>query len=259
MPPAAPVILLPPSEGKAIGGRAPAAEWAGGRFGAALGDARIEVRDAVRRVLRKESAAGALLGVRGAHLERALDEWRSLDDAPTLPVVARYSGVVWGAIGIDDLPAPARRRLMTRVVVPSGLWGLVAADDRIPAYRLKMGARVPPLGLLAAWWRPLVTASLVARAGRGTVIDLLPQEHAAAIDVSALRLGAHVRVDIVDDGPAGRRSVGHAGKSLKGALARAIVLYDARSAADVAALRVEGLGPGRVEHDGSAVVFTRAG
>jgi len=259
MPLTTPVILLPPSEGKAVGGGAPAAEFAAGRFGVALGDARREVRDAVRRVLGDDAAASALLGVRGAHLERALDEWRCLDDAPTLPVVERYSGVVWGAIGIDDLPAAARRRLMTRVLVPSGLWGLVAADDRIPAYRLKMGARVPPLGLLAAWWRPLVTQALVARAGRGAVIDLLPQEHAAAIDGSALRPGAHVRVDIVDDGPAGRRSVGHAGKSLKGALARAILLNDARTAADVAALGVPGLGPGRVEHDGAAVVFTRSG
>ena len=240
-----------------MGGDGPAVVWDDGRFGPALGIARREVRDAVRRSLRGTSAAGKMLGVSGAHLQRALDEWRDLDDAPTMRAALRYSGVVWGALAVDDMPAAARRRLMARVVVPSGLWGLVGADDVIPAYRLKMGARVPPLGLLSTWWRPLVTEALVARAGRGAVIDLLPQEHAAAIDASALRPGAHVRVDIVDDGPAGRRSVGHAGKSLKGALARAIVMDDARTAADVAALRVQGLGPGRVEDD--VVVFTRTG
>ena len=259
MPPAAPVVLLPPSEGKAPGGDGPAVMWHGGRFGSVLADARVQVRNSVRRVLREPAAAGRLLGVGGAHLDRALDEWRHLDSAPTLPAVQRYSGVVWGGIGIDTLPASARRRLMARVVVPSGLWGLVAAGDLIPAYRLKMGARVPPLGLLSAWWRPLVTEALVDRVGRGRIIDLLPQEHAAAIDVSAFRAGAHVRVDIVDEGPGGRRSVGHAGKSLKGALARAVLLGDARTADDVAALRVEGLGPGRVEDDGAAVVFTRTG
>lgn len=259
MPPAAPVVLLPPSEGKAFGGDGPAVPWDGGRFGPRLGSARLQVRDAARRVIRDPVAGGRLLGVGGAHLERALDEWGHLDDAPTLPAARRYSGVVWGALGVDSLPAPARRRLLARVVVPSGLWGLVAADDRIPAYRLKMGARVAPLGLLSAWWRPLVTEVLVARAGRGAVIDLLPQEHAAAINASAFRPGAHVRVDIVEDGPVGRRSVGHAGKALKGALARAVLLGDARTAADVAALRVEGLGPGRVEDDGAVVVFTRAG
>jgi hypothetical protein len=66
-----------------------------------------------------------------------------------------------------------------------------------------------------------------------------------------------VRVDIVDDTSDGQRSVGHAGKSLKGALARAIVIEDARTAADVADLRVEGLGPGRLQDDGSTVVFRR--
>ena len=50
-----------------------------------------------------------------------------------------------------------------------------------------------------------------------------------------------MRVEIVDDGPAGRRAVGHAGKSLKGLLARAVMVEDARTADDVADLRVDGL------------------
>jgi len=259
MPHAPPVLLIPPSEGKEPGGTGPPVAWDGGVFGPALGQTRIDVREAVRSALRASGAAGALLGVRGGHLDRALDEWEHIATAPTLPAATRYSGVVWGALGGDDMPAAARRRLMGRVVVPSGLWGLVAASDPIPAYRLKMGARVPPLGLLAALWRPLVTPALVARARRGLVIDLLPQEHAASIDTDALRPGGHVRVDIVDEGPGGRRSVGHAGKSLKGALARAILMNDARTVPDLAGLVVAGLGPGRVEDDGAAVVFTRTG
>ena len=127
------------------------------------------------------------------------------------------------------------------MVVPSGLWGLVGAGDAIPAYRLKMGARVGSLGLLSRWWQPRVSPALAVRAGRGAVIDLLPQEHAAAIDPSALRRGALVRVEIVVDGPAGRRSVGHAGKAVKGRLARAILEADARTADGVAELRVDGL------------------
>ena len=39
--------------------------------------------------------------------------------------------------------------LLARVVVPSGLWGLVAASDPVPAYRLKMATRVPPLAMTA--------------------------------------------------------------------------------------------------------------
>lgn len=256
MPPAAPVILLPPSEGKADGGDGPPIDWDTGTFGA-LGPMRRKVRGAVRRAIRDQAVAAKVLGARGAHLARAMDEWKMLDRAPTLPAALRYSGVVWGALDVPGLPAAVRRRLMARVVVPSGAWGLVAAGDPLPAYRLKMGARVDPLGLLSTWWRPVLTRALVARADRSPVFDLLPAEHAAAIDWQALRPGARVRVAIVDDGPAGRVAVGHAGKALKGALARAMLDADVRTAADVAALAIAGLGPGRVEDHGAAVVFAR--
>ena len=239
MPPPAPVILLPPSEGKAEGGDAPPVDWAGGAFGV-LADHRLRVRDSVRRVLRA-GGGEKLLGVRGAHLQRALAEWDAIDSAGTAPAAHRYSGVVWGGLDLASLPSPGRRRGIARIVVPSGLWGLVSAGDAIPPYRLKMSARLEDLGLLSAWWRPVVSQALAARARRACVIDLLPKEHRQAIDPSVLRPGALVRVHIVEDGPGGRASVGHAGKHVKGLLARAIVEHDARTADDVAAVRVDGL------------------
>lgn len=259
MAPSPPLILLPPSEGKAPGGDGPPVDWHGGRFGA-LGDARLEVRNAVRRHLSRADAAGRMLGVRGAHLERALAEWRHLDEAPTMPAGARYTGVVWGALGLHSLPPGVRRRASSRIVVPSGLWGLVGASDAMPAYRLKMGARVAPLGLLAAWWRARVSEALRGAARGRYVLDLLPQEHRAAIDPAVLPAGRYVRVDIVDDGPGGGRAVGHAGKALKGALARALIEGDARTADDVASAAVDGLVLAAVEHgDTTQVVFRRDG
>ena len=256
MAPATPVLLLPPSEGKAPGGHGPPVDWGGGAFGR-LATERIAVRDAVRRALRA-GGGPKLLGVSGAHLDRALDEWRDIDTAPTAPAAARYSGVVWDALDLPALPAPARRRAMSRIVVPSGLWGLVGAADPIPAYRLKMAARLDGLGALAAWWRPAVSAALATRAGRGAVVDLLPLEHRAAIDPGALAPGRLVRVDIVEDGPGGRRAVGHAGKQVKGRLARAIVEHDARTADDVACVPVDGLSLASVERgDITQVTFLR--
>ena len=82
MAPAAPVLLIPPSEGKAEGGDGAPVEWGGGRFGG-LADERLMVRDAVRRVL-AAGAGGPLLGVRGPHLARALDEWNAMDASPTM-------------------------------------------------------------------------------------------------------------------------------------------------------------------------------
>lgn len=258
MAPVAPVLLIPPSEGKAEGGDGAPIDVGGGRF-AGLAAERLIVRDAVRRML-AAGAGGPLLGVRGPHLERALNEWRDLDASPTMPAARRYTGVVWGGIDIASLPAPARRRAVSRIVVTSGLWGLVGAGDAIPAYRLKMGARVDGLGSLAAWWRPTISAALARRAGRGAVIDMLPLDHRAVIDPSALRSGSLVRVGIVEDGPGGRRAAGHAGKHLKGLLARAILEHDARTLDDVAAVRVEGLSLLSVERGGVAeVTFLREG
>ena len=153
--------------------------------------------------------------------------------------------MVWGALGVAGLDRVARRRLDARVLVPSGLWGLVAATDPIPAYRLKMGARVPPIGALTAMWRPLITPLIDACAAGGWVIDLLPAEHAAAVDPALLARSRHLRVELVEPGPAGgRRSVGHAGKSLKGRLARAILESGASTPRAVAALEVDGLSLG---------------
>jgi uncharacterized protein len=254
----APVILLPPSEGKAQGGKR--APW-----GAAphafreLDTARIPVRDAVRRLLAGDRAnAERLLGVRGRHLAEALTDWEALDDAPTMPAVQRYSGVVWAALDPTRLDPPARRRLNARVVVPSGLWGLAAASDPIPAYRLKMSARLSPMGALAAYWRPKITPIIDARARGGWVIDLLPNEHAAAVAFGALEVSRHLRVELLEDDGA-RRSVGHDGKSLKGLLARGILIADARTPDEVAAVHVSGLrcdGTEITAHD-STVVFRR--
>lgn len=235
------VVLLPPSEGKAPGGSGPPWQAAAGAF-AALAPDRVRVRDAVRAVLAEgEGAASALLGARGPHLARALAEWDDLDAAPTLPAASRYTGVVWGALDPTALSPAARRRLRSWVLVPSGLWGLAAAGDPLPAYRLSMAARVPSLGGLAAFWRPRITPLVAARAGGGWVIDMLPAAHAAAIDPAGLRSARLLRVELAEGGAGGRRAMGHGGKALKGALARALLEAGARDAASVARLAVPGL------------------
>jgi cytoplasmic iron level regulating protein YaaA (DUF328/UPF0246 family) len=253
----APVILLPPSEGKAPGGVAK--PWTG--VLPELDADRMAVRDEVRRVIAGgEAAASRLLGVKGRHLAQASEDWEALDDAPTLPASRRYSGVVWSALDPATLDAVTHRRLNARVMVPSGLWGVVAAGDPIPAYRLKMSARLPAIGSLGAFWRPRITPIIDRRAAGGWVIDLLPNEHAAAIDVDALRRSRLVRVELLEAGD-GRRSVGHAGKTLKGLVARAILEADARRPEDIAGLRVLGVRAEGVTAtpNGALVVFRRSG
>lgn len=256
------MILLPPSEGKTPGGHGP--PWAqADRSLTQLDAARAVVRDAVRAILGTgdDGDVRGVLGARGATLDRARAEWEHLDDAPTMRASDRYSGVTWAALAPDDLTPAARRALRDRVAIPSGLWGLLRADDPIPAYRVKMGARVAPLGVLARHWRPLITPHVAALADGGWIIDLLPVEHRAAIDPAGLGTARLVRVDLLaGGGPSGARAVGHAGKTLRGLLARAVLSTGARTPHDVARLAVPGLRPGVVSDDGAGarVVFTVA-
>jgi hypothetical protein len=214
------MLFLPPSEGKAEGGSARRRPWTpdAGSFGTALAEARATV---IAALLDARGGDEKLLGVKGEHLLRAQSANASLIGAPTLPAWQRYTGVVWDHLDPSTLPADARRR----IVVVSGLLGLVRGDDPVPDYRLKMAANLPPLGKLSTWWRETLSAELARVARRRFVVDLLPQEHRAALVLDGLR---GLSLTLVDRGG---KPGGHFAKAAKGELARA-VLVDGLDAID---------------------------
>jgi cytoplasmic iron level regulating protein YaaA (DUF328/UPF0246 family) len=207
------VILLPPSEGKATGGN-PKKPWSfnSGVFGPAFGDFRADIADALQLA---KGGDQKLLGVKGAYLTHAQACNRSVKGAPTLPAWQRYTGVVWDHLHLQSVPGSARAAYIKRIFVPSGLAGLVRADDPLPEYRLKMGARLPSVGLVSAWWRDDLTAALASSVKKTIVVDLLPQEHKSAFDWDALHV---VHVDLVSK--KGAVVGGHNAKAAKGLLAR---------------------------------------
>ncbi len=211
-----PILLLPPSEGKAEGGTSRIWTPDSGTF-STLEDLRHQVVEALAAA---EGGSEKLLGLTGERLERARSCNAHLFGARSLPAWRRYTGVVWEHLDPGNLPAADRRR----IVVPSGLLGLARGDDRVPEYRLKMGASLAPMGKLSTWWRPELSAALNRYArGRSSaksrfIVDMLPQEHRAAWRPDDRIEG--VSVDFVD--PSGRPG-GHFAKAAKGTLARAIL------------------------------------
>ena len=206
-------ILLPPSEGKAEGGRTPRWKAGSGTFGSALRRPRAEV---VAALLAAKGGDAKLLGVSGQHLVRAQESNRELDGAPTVPACERYTGVVWGHLSPDTLSAKARTRAVDSVVVVSGLLGLVGFDDPVPDYRVKMGASLKPMGKLSTWWRDPLSTTLNDWADGRVVIDLLPNEHRAAWTPSD-SMREHVVVSFVEKSG---KVAGHDAKAAKGLLAR---------------------------------------
>lgn len=206
-------ILLPPSEGKAEGGRTPRWKAGSGTFGSALRRPRAEV---VAALLAAKGGDAKLLGVSGQHLARAQESNRELDGAPAVPACERYTGVVWGHLSPDTLSAKARTRAVDSVVVVSGLLGLVGFDDPVPDYRVKMGASLKPMGKLSTWWRDPLSTTLNDWADGRVVIDLLPNEHRAAWTPGD-SMREHVVVSFVEKSG---KVAGHDAKAAKGLLAR---------------------------------------
>ena len=231
MPGRPPLILLPPSEGKAAGGSG--AAWEPGTMVAPELDVRrAKAMAALVRVMRRGAPTrGKLLGVKGDALLAATEANLAVQTGLTLPAIERYTGVLYDALDAGSLSAAHRRRLDAQVRILSGLWGVVGPADPIPDYKLKMGATVAPMGKLSTWWRPAVTAALAEDVADRTVWNLLPNEHAAAwspvLDGSAGAPTTVVSVRFLDAVRRGGRTelvtVNHWNKLLKGALVRHVL------------------------------------
>jgi len=232
MSPTLPLILLPPSEGKAPGGDG--APWQPGTMAVDLDARRQKALAGLARAMRQNATLRAkLLGVKGVALAAATEANRTVRSAPTMPAIDRYTGVLYEALDAASLPAAARRRLDASVLVVSGLWGLVAPSDPIPDYKLKMGAALPGLGRTTTWWRDELSTRL-AEAGNGRRIwNLLPNEHAAAWVAPAGT--AQLTVRFLERRPDGSLvAVSHWNKLLKGALVRHLLEHPKAAPDDLA-------------------------
>ncbi|MFF4125643.1 YaaA family protein [Microbispora rosea] len=234
------LILLPPSEGKAERGTSTVR-----RLGfPELASPREKVLDALVSLCRTPEARDVLGLSEGqaGEIERNL----ALPTARTLPVAALYTGVLYDNLGLATLSPEARRRADRRIVVFSALWGLLRPSDRVPPYRLSMGVRLPPMGGLAAFWRPSISAVLDAT--KGLVVDMRSATYAAAWQPG--ERGVAVRV--LREAAGKRTVVSHMAKATRGVVARALVETPdrPRTAGDLADL-LTGLGH-RVELAASA-------
>jgi cytoplasmic iron level regulating protein YaaA (DUF328/UPF0246 family) len=195
------LVLLPPSEGKTAPRRGAPLDLSGLAFADALTERRAALLDALDPGLRT---------------------------APTARASKVYTGVLYQRLRLPELPLRARRR----VLIASGLWGALRPDDRIPAYKLPIDARLDGFGGLAAYWRPALRAALP---DDGLILDLRSGGYAAAWrprTATVLAVRAFVE-------HAGRRTaVSHLVKATRGEVARIVLTAPRppRSAAAIAEL-----------------------
>ncbi|GII54857.1 UPF0246 protein [Planotetraspora thailandica] len=205
------LILLPPSEGKAPRGTSKLRRLSFPE----LASPREKVLDALIALSGSADALPVLGLSQGQADAVALN--RELRTARALPVADLYTGVLYDNLGLGSLPPDARQRAVRRIVVFSGLWGLLRITDRIPPYRLSMGVRLPPMGGLAAFWKPSITAALTPV--KGLVVDMRSSTYATAWPTG--ERGVAVRV--LREAGGARTVVSHMAKATRGAVARSLV------------------------------------
>jgi cytoplasmic iron level regulating protein YaaA (DUF328/UPF0246 family) len=213
-------VLLPPSLGKSVGGRRTVAR---GAFAEELAAPRDAVLSALGALLAraKMRELESTFSAKGDLLERAIAAATELErgTAQLMPAWRRYQGVVWTHVAPESLSAQERRRIL----VTSGLYGLLTGEDSIADYRLKMNAPLSPFPSLARWWRPFITDALEHKSRGATIVNLLTNEHMASVDLAhlnTLREIINVRFVTNDE----RSAVGHDAKAAKGVLARSVLL-----------------------------------
>jgi cytoplasmic iron level regulating protein YaaA (DUF328/UPF0246 family) len=209
------LVLLPPSETKQPGGDGPAL-----RLDAlshpALGSLRAQLLDELVTLAADVPASRRALGISPAQ-DAEIARNAALRSAPTLPAIARYTGVLYDALDYPTLTPAARRRAHERVLVGSALFGVVRGDDPVPAYRLSATSALPGIGGLAALWRPRLASALADL--DGLVLDLRSSSY---VGLGPVPDAVTVRVlSVLPDGS--RAIVSHFNKHHKGRLVRALL------------------------------------
>ncbi|OEV10283.1 peroxide stress protein YaaA [Streptomyces nanshensis] len=220
------LVLLPPSEGKADGGR-------GRPFDPdvlslpELAPAREAVLEELTALCsadeeKAREVLGLSEGLRGEVAKNA-----RLRSAPARPAGEIYTGVLYDALGLDGLSPAAKRRAARSLLVFSGLWGAVGIKDRIPSYRCPGGLRLPGLGALNAHWRGPLAAALPAAAGTGPVLDLRSTAYAQMWkptgELAERTVTVRVLQSSVVDGVEKRTVVSHFNKATKGRIVQALL------------------------------------
>jgi uncharacterized protein len=161
------LILLPPSEGKTAPSDGEPVE---------LGELALpqltKTRERLLDVLSRLTFPRALqyLDV-GPGLEPEARRNLTLREAPAAPAHEVYTGVLYEHLGLGTFADT------DRVLIASALWGFVRPGDRIPAYRLSMGATLPRIASLPALWREPLRKALP---DEGLVVDLRSGAYTAA-------------------------------------------------------------------------------
>ena len=247
------IVLLPPSETKHPGGDGPPLRLDALSY-PELAPLRAALVDELVELAADKSACSRALGL-SASQHAEIERNAALRSAGTMPAITRYTGVLYDALDVTSLTGAAADRARARLAVGSALFGLLRADDSIPAYRLSATSKLPGQSALASRWRPLLEPVLAAAAAGELVVDLRSGSYA-----SLGRLPDAVHVDVVSERADGKRTVvSHFNKAHKGRLARILASTRSEPASASAVATIARRAGMQIEREGNQLTVVIAG
>ncbi|MFY9487388.1 MAG: peroxide stress protein YaaA [Solirubrobacterales bacterium] len=178
-------------------------------------------------------------------LAHELERNKDLAGAPAAPAAEVYSGVLYQYLDLASLSAAAHKRAAERTLIASALWGIVRLEDRIPAYRMNMSAKLARIGPLAAYWRPALAKALPPSE---LLVDMRSGGYAAAWRPAE---GTTVNVRAFLETHGKRQVITHMAKATRGEVARVLIKSSTAASspeeladqAESAGMRVELIAP----------------
>lgn len=222
------LVLLPPSETKRDGGDESVPLDLSGLAFSALTPERSRAISALKKLSRSVGESTAALGL-GPTQRFEIDRNRAVATSPTMPAVERYTGVLFDGLGTGSLGAASRSWLGSTVAIHSALFGIIRADDPIPAYRLSHDSKLPGLRLRELW------ATSIARelaASNEFVLDLRSEAYVHCGPAPSTSVFLRV---VTESASGQRRALNHFNKKGKGEFVRAMAedAMEARDSADI--------------------------
>jgi cytoplasmic iron level regulating protein YaaA (DUF328/UPF0246 family) len=212
------LILLPPSETKRAGGDDGTRLDLSALSYPTLTAPRKAALDAARRLARNLMAATAGLRLGPGQKHEVLRN-REVLTSPTMPAIDRYDGVLYEALDAATLTADERAFAGRHIAIASAAFGLTAALDPLPAYRLSHDSRLPGVALGRLWRAPI--ADLLAGTP-GLLLDLRSEAYAKLGPLPVRPDAVFVRV-VSEDGQGRRRALNHFNKHGKGVFVRRLI------------------------------------
>jgi uncharacterized protein len=209
------IILLPPSEGKSTA-----------TGNTTLASDNPALASAIQPILKhlktlKGDAIGKFYSIKDSDKAKAVHKQNlSLFEAGCIPAIERYTGVVYSYIDYPSLAA--KKRAQKSIYIVSGLFGLVGEGTMLPEYKAPLNT------WLRHYWYEKNTEYLKTISSHQTVLSLLPQSYAKALDIQD---ALHVDFKVAG----GKKLAGHFGKAIKGKFVRFLIENNVQSAKDFAA------------------------